>query len=158
MEKVGVGVIGCGRISGQYLENLVNRFTFCLDVVACADIVREHAQSRAEEFGVPKVCSTDELLADPDVEIVVNLTVPAAHCEVSMAALEAGKHVYTEKALAVTRRWRSRTRRACTSSRRPRPRGCCLAARQTPFWAQGCRRAASCSTTAGWGRRSRPAR
>jgi predicted dehydrogenase len=103
MKKVGVGVIGCGRISGQYLENLVNRFSFCLDVVACADIVGERAESRADEFGMSKVCSVDELLSDADVEIVVNLTVPAAHYGVSMAALEAGKHVYTEKALAVTR-------------------------------------------------------
>ena len=103
MKKVNVGVIGCGRISGQYLENLVRRFPFCLNTVACADLVREAAQSRAEEFGIPRVCTVEELLADPEIEIVVNLTIPAAHFEVSVAALEAGKHVYTEKPLAVTR-------------------------------------------------------
>ena len=103
MEKTKVGVIGCGRISPQYLDNLVQRFQFCLDVVACADVVREAAEQRAKEYGIPRVCSVDELLADPEIEIVVNLTVPAAHHEVSMAALAAGKHVYTEKPLAVTR-------------------------------------------------------
>lgn len=103
MEKVKVGVIGCGRISGQYLENLVNRFSFCLDTAACADLIPEAAQSRAAEFNVRRVCGVEELLADPEIEIVVNLTVPAAHYEVSMAVLEAGKHVYTEKPLAVTR-------------------------------------------------------
>jgi predicted dehydrogenase len=103
MDKVSVGVIGCGRISGQYLENLVRTFSFCLDTVACADLVSAHAEQRAQEFGIPRVCSVEGLLADPGVEIVVNLTVPAAHYEVTMAALDAGKHVYTEKPLAVTR-------------------------------------------------------
>lgn len=103
MEKVRVGVIGCGRISRQYLDNLTQRFQFCVDVVACADILREAAERRAEEYGIPRVCSVDQLLADPEVEIAVNLTVPTAHYEVSMAALAAGVHVYTEKPLAVTR-------------------------------------------------------
>jgi len=102
-DKVGVGVIGCGRISGQYLENLVRRFSFCLQVVACADLVPAHAKQRAQEYGLDRVCPVDELLADSQVELVVNLTVPAAHYEVTMAALDAGKHVYTEKPLAVTR-------------------------------------------------------
>lgn len=103
VEKAKVGVIGCGRISQQYLDNLVRRFQFCLDVVACADIVREAAEGRATEYGIPRVYTVDELLTDREIEIVVNLTVPAAHYEVSMAALDAGKHVYTEKPLAVTR-------------------------------------------------------
>lgn len=103
MDRVNVGVIGCGQISGQYLENLARRFAFCLNVAACADLVQERAQSRAAEFGISRVCTVEEMLADPQIEIVVNLTVPAAHYEVSMAALQAGKHVYTEKALAVTR-------------------------------------------------------
>ncbi len=103
MRKVQVGVIGCGRISPQYLDNLVKRFPFCLEVMACADLVPEQAQARAAEYGIDRACSTHELLADPEIEIVVNLTVPAAHYQVSMAALEAGKHVYTEKPLAVTR-------------------------------------------------------
>jgi predicted dehydrogenase len=103
MKKVKVGVIGCGQISPQYLDNLVQRFQFCLDIVACADVVHEAAEQRAREYGIPRVYSVEELLADPEIEIVVNLTVPAAHYGVSMAALAAGKHVYTEKPLAVTR-------------------------------------------------------
>jgi predicted dehydrogenase len=103
MNRVNVGVIGCGRISGQYLENLVHRFAFCLNTSTCADIVREAAERRAQEFGIPRVSSVEELLADPEIEIVVNLTVPAAHYQVTQAALNAGKHVYTEKPLAVTR-------------------------------------------------------
>ena len=103
MQKAKVGVIGCGRISSQYLDNLVQRFQFCLDVVACADVIREAAERRAEEYSIPCVYSVDELLADSEIEIVVNLTVPAAHFEVSLAALAADKHIYTEKPLAVTR-------------------------------------------------------
>ena len=103
MRRVKVGVIGCGAISAKYLENLTGPFRFCIEVAACADLIPERAQSRAAEFGVPRACSVAELLADPEIEMVVNLTVPAAHYEVSLAALEAGKHVYTEKPLAVTR-------------------------------------------------------
>ena len=103
MEKVQVGVMGCGRISPQYLENLVRRLSFCLDTVALADIIPEAAQARAQEFGVRRACTVEELLADPEIEILVNLTVPAAHYAVSMAVLEAGKHLYSEKPLAVTR-------------------------------------------------------
>ena len=103
MKKATVGVIGCGQISSQYLDNLVHRFQFCLEVVALADINREAAERQADEYGIATVCGVDELLADPGIELVVNLTIPTAHFEVSMAALAAGKHVYTEKPLAVTR-------------------------------------------------------
>jgi predicted dehydrogenase len=63
----------------------------------------ERAEEQARAYGVPKAYTPEELLADPEVEIVLNLTVPAVHAEVSLAALEAGKHVYTEKPLAVSR-------------------------------------------------------
>ena len=103
MARLRVGVIGCGAISGKYLENMTGRFAYCLDVVACADLVAERAQARAQEFKVLRWCSVEELLADATIQVVVNLTVPAAHYAVSLAALEAGKHVYTEKPLAVER-------------------------------------------------------
>jgi predicted dehydrogenase len=74
-----------------------------LKVVACADQVFEKAQARANEFGVPRACTTDELLRSDEVELVVNLTIPLAHAEISLAALRAGKHVFTEKPLATTR-------------------------------------------------------
>lgn len=101
MEKVKVGIVGCGNISGIYLQNC-RKFQI-LDVVACADLLLERAEAKAAEFGIPKACSTEELLADPEIELIVNLTIPQAHGEITLAALEAGKHVYSEKPLAVTR-------------------------------------------------------
>jgi predicted dehydrogenase len=94
-------VIGCGNISHAYLTNLTASPEVA--VLACADAVLERAASRAAEFGVPRACSTVELLAAPDIELVVNLTVPNAHASIALAALEAGKHVYNEKPLAATR-------------------------------------------------------
>jgi len=93
-------VIGCGKISGVYLEN--GRLFDDVEVVACSDLELERAEGQAEAYGVPKACTPEELLADGEVEVVLNLTVPAVHAEVSMAALRAGKHVYTEKPLAVS--------------------------------------------------------
>lgn len=101
IKPVGVGVIGCGVVSKGYLRNLTA--SPHVVVVACADEVLERARERAAEFGVPRACSTEQLLADPEVELVVNLTIPTAHAEVSLAALAAGRHVYTEKPLATTR-------------------------------------------------------
>src|SRR5919202_4156772 len=97
---VKVGVIGCGKISGIYLKN--GALFDDVEIVACSDLVLERAEAQAEAYGVPKACSPEELLADEEVEIVLNLTVPAVHAEVSLAALVAGKHVYTEKPLAVS--------------------------------------------------------
>jgi len=99
---VKVGIIGCGNICPVYLKGAKRLET--LDVVACADIVPGKAAAVAKDFGVPKAVSTDELLADPEIEIVINLTVPGAHAELNLAALSAGKSVYSEKPLAVTRR------------------------------------------------------
>jgi predicted dehydrogenase len=73
-----------------------------VEIIACSDLVLERAEAQAEAYGVPKAYSPKELLADDEVEIVLNLTVPVVHAEVSLAALEAGKHVYTEKPLAVS--------------------------------------------------------
>ena len=100
-DKVKVGIIGCGVISGIYLKNLP-AFEL-VDVVACADLVLERAQARAQEFGIAKACLPDELLADPEVNLVVNLTIPKAHASVALAAVDAGKSVYNEKPLAVQR-------------------------------------------------------
>jgi predicted dehydrogenase len=99
--KVKVGIIGTGNIFGRYVER--SRAFEILDVVACADIDHAKAQAKAAAFDIPRVYSVEDLLSDPEVEIVVNLTVPTAHAEVSLAAIEAGKHVYSEKPLAVAR-------------------------------------------------------
>jgi predicted dehydrogenase len=101
MKTTSVGIIGCGNISAIYFKNAQ---TFeNLHLAACADLVPEKARQRAQEFGVPRACTVAELLADPSIEIVINLTIPKAHAEVDIAALEAGKHVHAEKPLAITR-------------------------------------------------------
>ncbi|WP_308636026.1 Gfo/Idh/MocA family protein [Paenibacillus silvisoli] len=101
MKPVKVGIIGCGNISHVYFTNLKKYPE--VDLVAAADLDIARAQQRAEEFGLEKAYTVEQLLADPDIEIVVNLTIPKAHASVCLQALEAGKHVYVEKPLAVTR-------------------------------------------------------
>ena len=96
---VKVGVIGCGNISGIYLRNA--KVLKGLEVVAAADLVRERAEARAAEYGVPRARSVRALLADPEIRIVLNLTIPKAHASVALAALRAGKSVYNEKPLAI---------------------------------------------------------
>lgn len=96
--KVNVGIIGTGNISSIYLES-PKKFEI-LNIVAVADIDLGRAQAQADKYGVPKACSPDELLADPSIEIVINLTIPMAHGDVALKALEAGKSVYNEKPLA----------------------------------------------------------
>jgi predicted dehydrogenase len=101
IKPLAVGVIGCGTVCPPYFQNM--NASPLLNVVACADEVPERARARAVEFGVPRACSVEELLADPTVELVVNLTIPTAHAGINLAALAAGKHVYCEKPLATTR-------------------------------------------------------
>lgn len=101
MEKIKVGIIGCGNISGIYFTNLTKKFA-ATELVACADLDFDRAKTKGEEFGV-KAVTVDELLADPEIKIVVNLTIPKAHAEVCLAAIDAGKNIYVEKPLAVTR-------------------------------------------------------
>jgi predicted dehydrogenase len=97
-----IGIIGCGFISEVYLKNLQDVFENT-DVVVVSDRDLDRAKARADAFNVPRVApSNAALLDDPEVEIVVNLTVPTQHFEVSRAALLAGKHVYTEKPLALS--------------------------------------------------------
>lgn len=91
---LGVGVIGAGNISTAYFR-LAPLFRG-VEMRACADINMAAAQAQAETFGL-RALSVDELLADPDIDIVVNLTIPAVHYEVSKKILDAGKHVYSEK-------------------------------------------------------------
>ncbi len=98
-ERVKIGVVGCGKISGAYF-GMAKNFTI-VDVVACADLNLDAAKAAAAQHGVPKACSVDELLADPQVEIVINLTVPKAHVPIGLRCVEAGKHSYAEKPLGV---------------------------------------------------------
>lgn len=99
--KAKVGILGCGNIFPAYVHGC--RAFDILEVAACADIDIERARARAKEFEVPKACTPEALLADPEIEIVVNLTVPQAHLETNLAAVEAGKNVHAEKPFALRR-------------------------------------------------------
>ena len=92
--KLGVGVIGCGNISTAYFK-LAPLFKG-IEMRACADINMDAAKARAKEFGL-RAETVGELLAAKDIDIIVNLTIPAVHYEVSRQVLDAGKHVYSEK-------------------------------------------------------------
>lgn len=98
---VGVAVIGAGNISKQYLDNLTV-FPDLL-VLVIADLSEDAAAARAREYGIPASGGVDAALNHPDVEIIVNLTIPAAHVEVATAAVTAGKHVWTEKPFSLDR-------------------------------------------------------
>lgn len=93
------GIVGCGTISGIYLKNAPRFADF--DIVACADIDLERAHARAAEYNI-RGESVESLLAAPDIDIVINLTIPAAHYTVAAAAVAAGKHVYNEKPLTIS--------------------------------------------------------
>ena len=97
----GVGIIGTGVISQTYLENLTSFPDVA--VVAVGDLIPERARAKAEEFGIGAWGTAADVLANPDVDLVVNLTIPAVHVEVSRAAVEAGKHVWTEKPIGLDR-------------------------------------------------------
>jgi predicted dehydrogenase len=99
MTNLGIGIVGCGNISTTYFR-LAPLFRG-LEIRACADVNMNTANARAAEFNV-KAQPVDALLANPDVDVVINLTIPDAHYPVSTAALEAGKHVYSEKPLALS--------------------------------------------------------
>ena len=90
-------VVGCGAISGIYLKNMTERFSI-LEVVACCSEHGESARQKAEQFGL-KATTFEEILADPSIELVVNLTPAPAHYDIVKRSLLAGKHVYTEKVL-----------------------------------------------------------
>lgn len=98
MKKTRVCVIGCGKISEIYLQNMTTGFPN-LEVVACCDLNAESAQRRAEQFGI-EVRTMDEILKDETVDMVIVLTPAPSHYGLIKTALLAGKHVYTEKVLS----------------------------------------------------------
>jgi len=95
-----VGILGCGHVSDQYFEGIGR--SELLEIVACADLELARAEDKAAQHRVPRACAPDELIGDPEVELVVNLTPPLAHADASLAAIAAGKHVWSEKPLAAT--------------------------------------------------------
>lgn len=101
MQRVTVGLIGCGNISAPYMKTL--RSFPLMNVLACADQDLDRAQACADKYEVARACTVPELLADSAIDMVVNLTVPNAHGPITLAALEAGKHVHSEKPLCLSR-------------------------------------------------------
>jgi predicted dehydrogenase len=96
-----IGVIGCGAISGAYLgmaKNFPN-----VKMAVAADMNIEVAKAKAAEFGIPKVSTVDEVFTDSSIDIILNLTIPAAHLPIAIRAIEAGKHTYAEKPLGIDR-------------------------------------------------------
>ena len=101
VSKMHVGVIGCGKISSIYLQ--APRTFDILDIIACSDLDMERARAQADRYAIPNALTVGELLAQPEIELVINLTIPQAHFEVGMGVIEAGKSLYTEKPLALNR-------------------------------------------------------
>ena len=99
-KKVCVGVVGAGAISDIYLKNMISRFDNLTVKSICAAHL-ESAQKKAQEYGIQAV-TMEEMFDDPEIRMIVNLTPAHVHYSVIRAALEHGKHVYTEKPLAAT--------------------------------------------------------
>lgn len=99
VQPMRVGVLGAGMISDAYLRTL--RRAPAIDLAAIADLRQEAAAAAAERFGIDAT-TADDLIADPAIELIVNLTPIVAHAQTTMAALHAGKHVYSEKVLATS--------------------------------------------------------
>ncbi len=102
MKKTGIGIVGCGNISGIYFQNLCTVFKN-VEVVACADLDAERVQAKLEEYPGVKAATLEEMLANPAIEVIVNLTTPQGHFPVAMQAIEAGKSVHNEKPVVLTR-------------------------------------------------------
>lgn len=100
MKQLRIGLIGCGVISDIYLQTC-QKFEI-LNVVACGGLDIEEAKEKANKYNIAKACSPKEIINDPDIDCILNLTIPAAHAEISLAALEANKHVYSEKPFATS--------------------------------------------------------
>ena len=97
-----IGIVGIGAISGIYLENITNMFKE-IEIIGVCDLIRERAENVVKKYNIPKLYENmHELFADSEVDIVLNLTRPYEHYEVSRAALLAGKPVYSEKPLGAS--------------------------------------------------------
>ena len=103
MRKYKAAIIGAGSISNHYLRFAKEVYSDWFTIVAVSDIILDKAKERAEKYGVEKYCLPEEVYEDKDIDIIINLTVPQAHEEVIIKALETGHHVYTEKPLACSR-------------------------------------------------------
>ena len=94
-------VMGCGQISGTYLKNLMGPLSKWIKVMVCSDLIRERAENRAKEFGVPHVMEPEDVYIDDTIDLIICLTDAPAHHYVCKKALENGKHAYTEKTFGI---------------------------------------------------------
>ena len=100
MERTRIAFVGVGNISGIYLKNLTTTFAKEVEIAGVCDLIPERAQKAADEYGVHIYPAYEDILADDSVEIILNITRPNEHFDITMAGLKAGKHVYSEKPLA----------------------------------------------------------
>lgn len=100
MKQINVAVVGCGSISDIYMSNITSGKFQILKLAACSDIMADRMEASAAKYGC-KAMTLDEICADPTIDMVINLTIPAAHYPVIKQCLEAGKHVFSEKMIAV---------------------------------------------------------
>ncbi len=100
MDRVRAVVVGCGSISDIYMTNLTNGKFTIMELVGCCDLVQERMEAAADKFGI-RAMTLEEVCADDSVDMVINLTTPAAHYPIIKRCLEAGKHVFSEKMIAV---------------------------------------------------------
>ncbi|MHB8962828.1 MAG: Gfo/Idh/MocA family protein [Saccharofermentanales bacterium] len=101
MQKVKIGVVGCGNISSIYFENLTKNFENT-EVYACSDLNGELARSAAAKWNIPHVMTLEQMLEDPGIKIILNITTPQGHYPICKKALQAGKNVYVEKPLSLS--------------------------------------------------------
>jgi len=95
-----IGLIGTGRISDIYIQTIA-KFPE-LELAVCGSLNPDESKAKAAEYNIPSTATPDEIIADPSIHCILNLTIPAAHAEISLQALQAGKHVYSEKPFATT--------------------------------------------------------
>ncbi len=110
---LNVGIIGTGNIAPAYIKGSAGFDN--IKITACADILAERANAFAAEHGLI-ACSVDDMLARDDIDIVINLTIPAAHADISLQIIESGKHAYCEKPLAINRADGQRVVEAATAA------------------------------------------
>ncbi len=102
MGKINVGFVGCGNISGIYFKNLIQVFNNQVKVFACGDLFKEKQDKAIEEYGIENIMTFEEMLKSDDIHMILNITQPAFHYDITKRALEAGKHVYLEKPLSLS--------------------------------------------------------
>ena len=100
MQRVKTAIIGCGSISNIYMESFTNGKFSIIELAACSDLDEARMQQSADKFNI-RAMTLEEVLTDQEIELVINLTTPAAHYPISKRALLAGKHVFSEKMIAV---------------------------------------------------------